>query len=129
MTEAQKDFLAVRLNRSINEPIRDFQNMSWDDLWRGEDQGLIHCWERGRMKRTESPALAARAEQGELMILNWRGGVEKKMQAEKKLGTLQYLANWQGLRGEDLDITLEDETLLTCAKTGQTVTFSAKSEG
>jgi hypothetical protein len=39
---------------------------------------------------------------------------------------LKYLATWQGLRGEDLNVALEDETVIVCSKTGQAVVFSAK---
>jgi hypothetical protein len=72
------------------------------------------------------PELAARADKGELIVLAWKGGVVEKLNIETKPGTLQYLATWQGLRGEDLDIALEAERLIVCSKTGQTVAFSAK---
>ena len=114
--------MATHLRRSIDRPIRD--GLSWDELWRGPDQGLIGCWERGRQKRIEEPELAARADKGELVVLGWKGGVKEKLKIERKAGTLQYLANWQGLRGQDLDIALEDERLIVCSKTGQTVAFS-----
>lgn len=116
--------MAMRLRRSIDQPIRE--GLSWNELWRGPDRGLIWCWERGRQKRVEEPELAARADKGELVVLAWKGGVEKKLKIEKKPGTLNYLATWQGLRAEDLDIALEDERLIVCSKTGQTVAFSAK---
>ena len=116
--------MATHLCRSIDRPIRD--GLNWDELWLGPDQGLVGCWERGRQIRIEEPELAARAEKGELVVLVWRGGVEKKAKTERKPGTLHYLATWQGLRGQDLDIALEDETLIVCSKIGQTVVFSAK---
>jgi len=56
----------------------------------------------------------------------WKGGVQKKLNIEKKPGTLQYLATWQGMRGEDLDLALEGERTIVCTKTGQAVVFSAK---
>jgi hypothetical protein len=37
---------------------------------------------------------------------------------------LQYLATWQGLRGEDLDIAQDDERVVTCIKSGASVCFS-----
>ena len=45
----------------------------------------------------------------------------------KKYGTLNYLAQWQGLRGDDLDIEPDQEYELTCSKTGMAVTFTADS--
>ncbi len=116
--------MAARLHRSIDQPIREA--VSWDDKWLGPDRGLICCWERGRQKRVEEPELAAQADKGELVLLAWKGGVEKKLKIERKLGTLMYLATWQGLRGEDLDIALEDERVIVCSKTGQAVVFSTK---
>jgi hypothetical protein len=59
-------------------------------------------------------------------VLAWRGGAEVKLKTEKKPGTLKYLATWQGLRGEDLDVAVEGERLIVCTKTGQAVVFSAK---
>ena len=70
--------------------------------------------------------VAARADKRELVVLAWKGGVEEKLKIEKQPGTLKYLATWQGLRGEDLDIALEDEQVIVCSKTGQIVAFSAK---
>ncbi len=116
--------MATRLRRSIDEPIRE--GLSWSERWEGPDQGLIWCWERGRQERVERPDDAARADKGELVGLDWKGGVEKKFEVDKKPGTLKYLATWQGLRGEDLDIDLEGERVIVCTRTGQAVVFSAK---
>lgn len=111
------------LRRSIDEPIRE--GLTMDRLWNGDDKGLIWCWERGRQKRAEQPELAAQAENHELPVLAWKGGVAKKLEGGTKPGTLKYLATWQGLRGQDLEIALDDEQLIVCRKTGQTVAFSA----
>ncbi len=116
--------MATRLRRSIDEPIRE--GLSWSETWEGPDHGLIFCWERGRQERLERPDDAARAEKGELVGLDWKGGVKKKLKVEKMPGTLKYLATWQGLRGEDLDIEFEDERVIVCTRTGQAVAFSAK---
>lgn len=116
--------MVTRLRRSVNQPIRP--GLSWIETWEGPDKGLIQCWERGRQKRVEEPELAARAKEGQLVVLAWKGGVEQKLKVEKKAGTLNYLATWQGLRGEDLDIAIEGERVIVCAKTGQAVVFSAK---
>lgn len=141
--------MARRLYRSIVEPIRE--GLNWHELWEGDDQGLIWCWERGRQYRTEttaepvwkrvkegkwwqwrhiqpeSPAeLALRAARGELVLDGWRGGVKKKLKdaKKKKSGTLQYLATWQGMRGEDLNIDFDEEVTIVCSRFGQAVTFS-----
>lgn len=112
------------LHRSIIQPIRG--NLNWQDMWEGPDKGLICCWERGREKRLQEPELAAKASSGELVPLAWTGGVLKKLKTEKKAGVLQYLATWQGLRGEDLNIDLDGETTMVCSRTKQIVVFSAK---
>ena len=108
--------------RSILEPNR--KGLSWDETWRAVDAGLIACWERGREKALEDIELASCAKRGELPVLAWKGGVERKIKA-KKYGTLKYLAQWQGLRGDDLDIHLDKEIELVCSKTGMPVTFTA----
>jgi hypothetical protein len=112
-----------RIHRSIEHPIR--KDLEWDERWKGPDEGLTWAWERGRQKRTEEPDLAEKAENGELLILPWKGGVEKDTKNKKKYGSLKYLAMWQGLRNEDLDIDLENDTAIKCAKTGTTVVFTA----
>jgi hypothetical protein len=116
--------MATRLYRSVDRPIRE--GLSWTDTWRGPDNGLIWCWERGRQERLERPDLAARAEKGELVPLDWKGGVKEKLKMEKKPGTLKYLATWQGLRGEDLDIALDGERTIVCSRTEQAVVFSSE---
>ena len=47
-----------------------------------------------------------------------------KIQKKEKYGSLNYLAQWQGLRGEDLDIDLTAERETICAKTGMKVIFT-----
>ena len=117
--------MSTRLRRSIDESIRE--GLTWNERWKGPDQGLIWCWERGRQYRIEDPNRTARAENGELVVGAWKGGVERKLKQKKpKAGTLQYLAEWQGMRGEDLDIDLQGERTIVCAKTGQGVVFGAK---
>lgn len=100
--------MSKRLKRAEKQPIRG--GLSVDELWGGPDKGLIWCWERGRQKRETEPELAARAEAGELVPLAWQRD------------TLPYVATWQGLRGEDLDLPTEGEPgdlVLTCTKTGK----------
>jgi hypothetical protein len=79
----------------------------------------------GRQERLARPEDAARAERGELVGLDWKGGVRKKLKTKRARGALRYSATWQGLRGEDLDIDLDAETLVVCSRFGQTVAFSA----
>src|SRR3972149_6682395 len=105
----------MKIYRSINEPIRDFIDM--EHRWRVSDHGLIFCWERGRQISQESPDLAIQAKNGELMILVWRGGVHPGFKGNKKKGTLNYLAQWQGLAGKDLDIDTEAAITIICSKT------------
>lgn len=111
--------------RSINEPKRE--GLSWDERWKGPDKGLITCWEVGRDKRASSTDLAKKAEMNELPVLGWKGGVEKGLKKKEKYGSLNYLAQWQGLRGEDLEINIAEETELTCSRTGMTVIYTPES--
>lgn len=111
-----------RIFRSYKEPKRE--GLSWDEYWKGEDSGLIKCWEVGRELREKEPELASRAENGELPVLGWKGGVEKKIIKSEKYGTLFYLAQWQGLRGDDLNINLSQEPTLTCSRTGMHIIYS-----
>ena len=142
-----------RIFRSKDEPIRE--GLSWVELWKGQDDGLIWCWERGRQYQTEttaepvwkkvkegkswqwrlvqpeSPAeRCARAAKGELVLDGWRGGVKEKLKDSlKKNGTLKYLATWQGMRGEDLDIDLDAERIIVCSRCNQAVLFSRSQSG
>lgn len=115
----------MRITRSIKEPTRT--NLSWEELWQASDKGLIACWECGRAKGLEDSELANAARNGELMILPWKGGVEKALKVGKKYGTLSYLAMWQGLRDEALNISLVEELSLTCSRTGMIVTYTSDS--
>lgn len=98
---------------------------SWQQRWQGDDRGLITSWEIGRELRSKEPDLARRAENGELPVLAWKGGVEKATKKGEKFGVLYYLAQWQGLRGEDLDIDPSQEPVVICSRTGVRVTFTA----
>ena len=114
--------MAMVLTRSIEEPKRT--NLSWNQKWKGEDKGLIFCWETGRELAQKEPGLAERAKNGELPPLSWKGGVEKKLKAKDKYGTLFYLAQWQGLRGEDLYINQSEDIALICGKTGMKIIYT-----
>lgn len=125
-----------KLFRSVATPNRE--GLTWHQRWSAPDDGLIACWERGREKRLEEPELAQRAEQGELVTLAWKGGTEaidepidgeKKPKSQKRYGSLKYLATWQGLRGEDLEIDLVKERIIICARANRPVIFRAESQG
>jgi hypothetical protein len=119
--------MSTRLQRSAKEPIR--AGLTYAELWDGPDKSLIYCWEAGRQLRDKDSATAARAAKGEFVSLPWKGGTDdvEELPAGKKAsaryGALRYLAMWQGLRGDDLDITTESKTTLVCARTNRSVTF------
>jgi hypothetical protein len=115
--------IIMRIQRNIIEPKR--QTTDYDVLWNGEDQGLITSWETGRDKAKSDPGLATRAKNGELVMLGWKGGVEKVLKTKNKYGGLLYVAMWQGLRGENLDIDLSSEIKMTCSRTGVPVTYTS----
>lgn len=48
--------VADNIIRSIEEPIR--KGFTWEELWKGSDNGLIACWERGRVKAADNLDLA-----------------------------------------------------------------------
>lgn len=108
--------------RSKNAPVRE--GLSWDDRWLGPDEGLITCWEEGRKLRHDNPQLAEETKKGELPVLGWEGGVEQALKADSKRGSLNYLAEWQGLRGDDLTVDLGKKVVLTCSRTGVKVIYT-----
>ena len=115
--------MPIRIQQSIQEPIRRFP--SFDERWNGRDDGLIICWESGREMVSREPEIAGRAKMGELPVLGWKGGVDKKLKGKKtKFGSFLYLAQWQGLRGEDLDIETSIEKTIVCSRTGMAVVFT-----
>ncbi|RMH85203.1 hypothetical protein EA796_06755 [Pseudomonas sp. AOB-7] len=110
------------IRRSIDTPIRT--DLDWHTTWKGEDKGLIKCWEVGRQLAQSKPELAEAAGRDELPVTNWKGGVSRTLKKLDKYGALKYLAQWQGLRGEDLAVDLAREVTITCSKTGMVVTFT-----
>ena len=58
------------------------------------------CHKLGRELRESNPELGSRAEKGELPALNWPGGADTLPPPSRQFGSLYYLAQWQGLRGE-----------------------------
>lgn len=114
----------MRLTRKVRDPIR--AAVTWDERWLGPDSGLIYCWERGREIGTSRPDLSSRAGAGELIVLPWKGGVDpdRLPKTGSKFGTYRYLAMWQGLRAEDLEIDTDTETTVVCSRTRVVVTFT-----
>jgi len=110
------------IHRSIEEPIRFAP--TWTERWQESDAGLIISWERGRQMAEEDPVLGDLARKGQLVVLPWKGGVEKVTKAKKRYGCFKYVAMWQGLRGEDLTIDDGSDLTITCSRTGVAVTFT-----
>ncbi|WP_416340051.1 hypothetical protein [Pseudomonas sp. C11] len=111
------------ISRSIATPIRT--GLSREATWEADDKGLIRCWETGRELAIAKPELADAAKNMELPVTNWKGGVSRTLKKLDKYGSLQYLAQWQGLRGEDLRIDPAVEVTITCSKTHMVITFTA----
>lgn len=97
--------------------------MNWGLRWDGIDDGLIAAWEAGRELAQRDTLTAALARVGVLVPLPWKGGLTEPMPAGRKLGTLYYLATWQGLRGDDLDVDTLVGAEWTCTLTGMAVRF------
>lgn len=110
------------ITRSIEAPIRT--GLDWHATWEGPDKGLVKCWETGRQLAHSKPAMAEAANRNELPATNWKGGVSRALKKPEKYGSLQYLAQWQGLRGENLEVDPTTEVTITCSKTGMVVTFT-----
>ena len=112
----------TRIFRIFAEP--DRENLTWEETWKREDKGLIKNYEVGRALGIKNPELVEKAKNGELPVLGYKGGVEKALIKKEKVGALNYIAKWQALRGENLDIDLDKEIVLTCTKTDMIVTFT-----
>ncbi|HFX1506476.1 TPA: hypothetical protein ACV474_005755 [Pseudomonas aeruginosa] len=114
--------MTTRVYRDLDEPLRT--GLSHSELWQSYDKGLIISWEVGRALAEANPEIAEQCLQGELPVLGWKGGCSRRLLKIEKFGSLLYLAQWQGIRGESLDIDQELETTITCSKTGMIVTFT-----
>ena len=112
----------TRIFRNFSEP--DRENLTWKETWEQEDKGLIKNYEVGKALGIKNPELVEKAKNGELPVLGYKGGVEKALIKKEKIGALNYIAKWQALRGENLDIDLDKEIVLTCTKTDMVVTFT-----
>ena len=116
----------AKIYRSFNE--RDREGLSWKETWRQEDRGLIKNYEVGRALAIKQPELSEKALRGEFPALGYMGGTDEDLKLKKRIGALNYLAKWQALRGEDLNIDTEEERVLTCTKTNIEITFTLDME-
>ena len=116
--------MSARIPLNISTPIRE-NLTSVSERWDGPDKGMIYCWEQGRREAQAKPDLAARARDGELTTV---GSVSDDSLGVWKRGTLQYLAWWQGLRGDDLCIDFKQEIQITCTKTEKTYAFPLRNK-
>ncbi len=105
----------------------DLESATTAERWFGEDRGIIVSWVVGLSLANKRPELAEAARRGELPVLPWKGGVDSPIKG-KKYGALFYLAMWQGLRGDDLDIDVSQEVDITCSRTGVAVRFTGDSQ-
>lgn len=107
----------------------------YEDRFGTAEHTLISCWLRGLELRSDEAAsglggknaaksVVQAAIAGELPILPWKGGIAKPTKQKTRLGATQYLAMWQGLRGQDLDIDLSTEHQVTCSRFLVAVTFT-----
>lgn len=112
----------TRIVQAIAAPLP--VQVTWSERWEGSDRGLICSWLRGIEKAGQLPELRDAALRGELPSLAWKGGSNKALKAPKRIGSLQYLAMWQGLRGDDLDIDPEVTVSLICSRFSTLVTFT-----
>lgn len=96
---------------------------SFEDRWEQRDGGLLTSWQRGIEKGKSEPELRDAVIRGELPVLAWKGG-GKLIKGGRRIGSLHYLAMWQGLRGDDLHVDDSGGAQLTCALTGMVVTFT-----
>lgn len=114
--------MPARIQQTIRTELRSALN--WSETWEGKDKGLIKCWEVGRELAAKRLDLVEACLANELPTLGWKGGVSRSLKKREKFGSLNYLAQWQGLRGEDLDIDPTVDIVKTCSRTHMIVTFT-----
>lgn len=110
------------VSRQIDRPPP--QHEDWDARWGTLERTIVTCWLVGIDFARQAPDVAIAASRGELPVLPWKGGVDIAPKTLAKVGALQYLAMWQGLRREDLAINLDQEVEQACSRTGVVVTFT-----
>lgn len=109
--------------RALTTEAPDLSRLSFDERWKGPDGGLVFTWTTGLELASRNHELSRSALRGELPVLPWKGGVDKPIKGTK-IGALHYLAMWQGLRNEDLDIDTEASPRMRCSRTGVQVVFT-----
>lgn len=114
-------WVIVRIFSSISDPVCEI--LDFDQRINGDDRGLINAWNVGRNLALRNPDLVRRMMDGELPVLGVKGGVREKIQADK-IGSLWYLAQRQGLLGEDLDIDMSAEVEMVCSRTGVRILYT-----
>lgn len=109
---------------TIDTPLRE--DITREEKWFHDDQGLIFCWENGRRMAAENDTLRQKALSGELVYTGLKGGIDPAVNPKdkKRYGSYHYLAELQGLLGEDLDVDTEVITDRTCTRTNVTVEFT-----
>ena len=116
----------MRVQRAITEPPRVAPD--WAARWGSREAGLVTSGERGRELAGQDPELGAAAKDGALVPLSWKGGVATPARGarapRRKYGSFFYLAMWQGLRGDDLDIDADACPPLVCVRHGTVVVFT-----
>jgi len=123
----------INIYRSIEKQIR--KSLSYEDRWNSTEKGLITAWEAGRKLRTAKShkELVDFLKKGALPKLEFRGG--HKMPPYKndeppkykfKYGHYNYLAQMQGMLGQDLNINIQDseEQELVCKLSGKKTVFT-----
>lgn len=112
----------MKVRASITNP--PTASTDFHERCHGPDGGLVNSWLCGVRQGLEDPSIAIKAKAGELPVLIWKGGIAKAIKSKCKIGSLQYLAAWQGLRGDDLNIDLGVEVKMICTRFSVPVLFT-----
>jgi hypothetical protein len=70
---------------------------SFEDRWSTTEKALVVCWLRGIRLATEQPALAARAQAGELPLLWWKGGTDKPLKTKAQVWVFELSRDLAGV--------------------------------
>lgn len=128
---------SVNIFRSIDTPIRT--KTSYKERWGTDELSLITAWESGRINKNGIYThLIKYIKDGALPKLSFKGGHrmpfddnEDERENVKYLyryGTFLYLAQVQGLLGEDLDIDTSTDVIKTCSITKTKTIFTRNDE-
>lgn len=100
------------------------RHQTYAERWEGPDGGLIAAWRQGLLMRDHRPDWVQAVLRHELPELPWRGGGSEVIKG-KRPGTWLYLAMWQGLRGEALDVDTSQPLEMQCTRTQVRTLFRA----